>query len=340
MTSSTSSSKAKRRPGPKLYSGWGLVGLVMIWVALELTLFRNLDVYGKSPGFIGQIAELKTSLDGAEKQQIEVAVFGDSMSMDALRPEIMEDAAGLPAGSVFNFSLSGGSAYDMYQTYDRYADELPLKQAIVVVNEHQLNNAEAADDVKFRYFAGLGDRVKAMEKDNYGELLLGWVSKGYGLRDVWTMMLEKQRDGKLREEAPYYPGGLKPLTWSPKTDKTEEHAQKVADRWFENYDLSGVRTDALEKLLRGLHEDGVETTVLMIPRSDYFEDAVAAKHAMNRERFLQKVQGFVDEYDTEFEIMGNDMLNYDEDFRDTNHLSSAGAEKVSRLVAEKWLRAE
>lgn len=336
---------SKQRAGRR-YIGMGMLALLSILILLEALVFRNVDFYGHSPGFIGQMAELKASYAQEEPQQIKVAIFGDSMSLDALRPEIMEDEAGWRRGTVFNFSLSGGSAFDMYKTYKNYEERLPgLEHAIVVVNEHQINNAEAAKDIKFKFYANLNDRIQVMNADNYGELLLGWVWKGYEMREVWRMVLDKYRHDReypeepkqLRYEIPVYPGGIKPLTWSPKTDKTYEHAEEVAARWFDPYVTAGVRTDALGKLIQELSERGVKVTIVQIPRTPFFEQAVSAKYETQRQQYLGIVQGFADAHGAEFAVMSNEGLDPETDFRDTNHVSSQGAEKVSREIARRWL---
>ncbi|GEM_PF-1127504 len=333
--------RSKRR-----YLGLGLAAMLAILILLETLVFRNVDFYGYSPGFIGQLGELKASFAQEEPEQIKVAIFGDSMSLDALRPDIMEEEAGLPRGTVFNFSLSGGSAFDMYKTYKSYESQLPaLEHAIVVVNEHQINNAEAAKDIKFKFYANLNERLQVMNADNYGELLLGWAWKGYEMREVWIMMLDKYRHDRdhpdepkqLREAIPAYPGGIKPLTWSPKTDKTYEHAVEVADRWFDPYVTDGVRTDALGKLIRELSERGVEVTIVQIPRTPFFEQAVSAKYEEQRQEYVDIVQRFADAHGAAFTVMSNEGLDPETDFRDTNHVSTEGAEKVSREVARRWL---
>ncbi|GIQ70889.1 hypothetical protein DUZ99_13330 [Xylanibacillus composti] len=340
------SAEGSRQRARRRYIGLGLAALLSILILLETLVFRNTDFYGYSPGFIGQLAELKASYAQEEPAQIKVAIFGDSMSLDALRPEIMEDEAGWPRGTVFNFSLSGGSAFDMYKTYKSYESRLPaMEHAIIVVNEHQINNAEAAKDIKFKFYANLNDRLQVINRDNYGELLLGWAWKGYEMREVWKMMLDKYRHDRehpdepkqLRDEIPAYPGGIKPLTWSPRTDKTYEYAEEVAARWFDPYVTEGVRTEALGKLIRELTESGVQVTILQIPRTPFFEQAVSAKYEDKRQEYLAIVQGYADEYGAAFTVMSNEGLDPETDFRDTNHVSPDGAEKVSRDIARRWL---
>src|SRR5690606_24728395 len=146
---------------------------------------------------------------------------------------------------IFNFSISGGSAFDIYKTYLSYVDRLPnLEKVFVIVNEHQMNNEDPANYILFKYYAGLKDRLKVMNTDNYGELLFGWALKSYDMRTEWSKMVEKYRKGELREEIPAFEGGLKPITWSPGTDRTPEYAMETAERWFRGYTLEGVRTDA------------------------------------------------------------------------------------------------
>jgi hypothetical protein len=310
-----------------------LFGFLVIMVLLEAFVFRNVDFYGYSPGFIGQMAELKASFAQAEEEEITVAVFGDSQSMDAIRPEQLAEAMGLEPENIFNFSLSGASAFDLYKTYEAVRDRLPrLEQAVVVVNEHQFNNAEAADDIKFKFTANLRERLAAMDADNYGDLLLGWLSKAYDMRSVWTMMLEKYRNGELREEIPVHAGGLPPVTWSPSSSRTAEYAEETADRWFVHYDLEGVRTEAFEALVRELADRGVRVTIVQLPRSQIFEEIIREKYAAEQERYLQLVSGIAERYGAEWIIMPNGELSLEKHFRDTNHVNPAGARWVSAYL--------
>ena len=73
-----------------------------------------------SPGSsLGQFAELDRSFKHADAEKITVAIFGDSHSIDALRPEYMAEPAGLTPENIFNFSISGGKAFDIYHTYKK-----------------------------------------------------------------------------------------------------------------------------------------------------------------------------------------------------------------------------
>lgn len=332
-------SKKQRR-----YLGWGLVFFLAFLVLSEIFVFRNLDVYGYSPGFIGQIAEIDKSFENADASRIETAVFGDSEGMDALRPELLADAAHVSRDRLFNFSLSGGSAYDIAQMYEHYKNRLPhLKQAIVEVNEFQLNNDDAANDIKFKFFAGLRDRLTVMNGNNYGELLLGWALKSYDMRTVWHMMIDKYKEGQLRKDIPLHQGGLPPVTWSPKSDKTREHAEEVADRWFKGYQLEGVRTQAFEAMIRDLRQTGVEVEIIQLPRSSYFEEVIRTKYAAEQRLYLQKVQSIADRYGASFTVIPPDGLTLEitlEDFRDTNHVNSQGAAKISEYVGKRWLSAD
>ncbi len=327
----------KERTGRR-YPGWGLLGFIVLIVFLEIAVFRNIDFYGLSPGFIGQIAELKHSFARADADQIEIAVLGDSQSIDALRPEMLAAELGIPRERIFNFSISGGSAFDIAKTYDRYKDRLPrLKKAIVVVNEHQLNDTLNDGDVKFKYFAGLRDRLAVMNADNYGELLLGWALKMYDMRTVWADMVLKYRSGKLRDHIPAHEGGLAPVVWSKPEDRTKAYANEVADRWFQQYRIDGVRTRAFDAMIRELRSRGVAVTILQLPRSSYFEDTVKEKYGKQQDAYFAVVRGIAERYGASFEVMPNDELTLD-DFRDTNHVNPKGAEWVSRYVARRWLR--
>jgi hypothetical protein len=317
----------------------GLIGLVLLLATMEISIFRNIDFYGKSPGFIGQFAEIKASFEAADPERIKVAVLGDSQSMDALRPNYMAEGSLYAEEEIFNFSISGGSAFDIAETWDLYKDRMPeLEKVIVIVNEHQFNHARAAEDIKFQYFANFGERLSVMNLDNYGELSLGWVLRAYGMRTIWSQMIDKHKQGELRSEIPVHKGGLPPQTWSPSTDRTPQYAEEVADRWFENYHTDGVRSDRFERMIRSLHSRDIQMVIVQLPRSEYFEEVILRKYPEELAAYNQLIQSIADQYDTEFVKMSNKDLDLETHFRDTNHVNPEGARAVSDEVSRRWLR--
>jgi len=353
MNSSTSNSKIRpddrtplrRTTGRKSHKRqvWranaGISGFIVLIILLEVFLFRNLYFYGLSPGNIGQLGELKASFAHAEHEQIKVAIFGDSQSMDALRPELLAEQSSYEQAQLFNFSISGGSAYDLEQVYQQYASALTeLESAIVVVGEHQFNESRTVEDIKFKYFAGLRDRLQVMNRDNYGELLLGYVFKSYGMRTEWTMMIDKYQAGELRSEVPVHAGGLPPVTWSPRQSRTEEYAQETADRWFEHFEMGGLRSAGFASLIQDLREQDIDVTVIQLPRHEWFEQAIRDNYATEQQQYRQFLQQVTDQYGAKLWLMSNEGLALETHFRDTNHVNEEGARLVSRQVAERLLR--
>lgn len=316
----------------------GLAGLVAFVIAAEVLFFRNVMFYGLSPGFIGQLGELEATFAHHGGERVRVAIFGDSQSMDALLPEHLAAESDYEVGEIFNFSLSGGSAYDMEQMWRKYRNRLPaLEKVIIVVNEHQFNEARAVEDIKFRFFASLGERLQVIDQENYGDLLLGWALRSYEMRTVWTQMIEKWRAGELREKVPVHEGGLPPVTWSPSTDRSMDYARDTAERWFEDFKMGGVRSRAFERLVSELNASGVEVVILQLPRSSLFEQAIEERYAAERDAYWDYVQGIARQYGFEAAKVPNDELELDTHYRDTNHVNPQGAEWVSRYVARRWL---
>lgn len=324
----------------RLYS-FGFIGFFLLIGTSEVTVFRNLDFYGLSSGFIGQFSEMDKSFHSGDPSKITTAVFGDSMSIDALRSDYLAEAAGRSKESFFNFSISGGKGYDIYKTYQKYKDELTgLQEAIVVVNEHQINSFNMENDDKFKYYSGLKDRIRIMNWDNYGELLAGWALKSYDLRALWAKMFDSYRQGKLKNFKARA-GGLTPQApdatdpnYIKGNTKTVEIAEGTADRWFEEYELDGLQTESLENLLRDLHDSGVRIHIVQIPRTQRFEDAVKSKYAAEQKQYLDLVEGWAVEYGADFTIMSNEGLTLEKHFRDTNHVTPQGARIVTARVAE------
>ncbi|MFC5700903.1 SGNH/GDSL hydrolase family protein [Cohnella faecalis] len=336
MSSFISNSKKLRKR-----LSWGLIGLVVLGAVAEIGVFRNLDFYGKAPySFIGQLDVLDQSFKHAETSRITTAVFGDSQSIDALRPELMGSAGGRDPGTIFNFSVSGGKAFDIYHTYLKYESKLTgLQEAIVVVNEHQINSYRIDKGDMFRYYAGFNDRLAVMDRHNYGELMLGWVSKAFDLRTTWSSkIVDPYLKGTLSKPFKWKAGGLAAVTMVDPEHMTAAYAEDTAKRWFEEYDPEGLQTDSFEALLSALHNRGVRIVVLQIPRSAEFETAIRKLYPEERSQYERTISAIASKYDAEFHMMSNEGLPLSTYFRDTNHLNPKGAAIVSKSVAELWLK--
>jgi hypothetical protein len=325
--------------------GWGALVAFLLLGLLDVYVFRNPAFYdlgnknGARGGFIGQFAHIERAFEAQGGENIEYAIFGDSQSIDALRPDLMAEALGVPADRIFNFSVSGGKPTDNLYLYRTYANRMPnLKKAIYVVNEHQLNNADAGDDTKFKFHATLRQRLKALDRDNYGELLTGWALRSFGLRTEWNGLIGRYRAGTWPpEEEAMFPGGIEPLRWADPKTKTPEYAEEVAERWFRNWQPKGVYTDALTELLKAWQEHGVEAVVLQIPRMPWFEATVAKKHAEERDEYLRVVSEAAKETGAMFEVVAAEEAGLTEEhFRDVNHMNPDGADVFSRYAARRW----
>lgn len=325
--------------------GWGALAAFLLLGLMDASIFRDPAFYdlgnknGARGGFIGQFAHIARAFEAQGGENIEYAIFGDSQSIDALRPDAMAEALGIPADRIFNFSTSGGKPTDNLYLYRKYAKQMPnLKKVLYIVNEHQLNNADAGNDTKFKFHARLRQRLKAINRDNYGELLTGWALRSFGLRTEWTALLERYRAGTWPpEEEAVFPGGIEPLRWAPPSTKTPEYAEEVAERWFRDWQPDGVYTDALAELLAAWRERGVEAVVLEIPRMPWFEAAVAEKYGEEREQYVRMVAEIAARYGAAFEVVSAEEAGLTEDgFRDVNHMSPDGAAAFSRHAALRW----
>jgi hypothetical protein len=326
--------------------GWGLFVVLLILAVADITIFRDAYTYdvgtakGARGGFIGQWAQLDRSLKATNPDRIEYAVFGDSQSLDAFRPDIMADELGLNAEQIFNFSVTGGKPTDIAYTYNHYLDQLPnLQHVILVVNEHQLNSADSAQDPKFKFHASLRERWQAMNKDNYGELLTGWVFRSFGMRAEWQPLVSRYRSGELPVNPAPFPGGIQPIPWSPPTDKTAAFAKQVADRWFRDWQPEGVYALTFDRLVRDIHDDGIELTIVQLPRTDLFEQEVRSHYAAEQQAYFDHIRTIASASGVEFTVMDASTTGVTLDsFRDTNHVNPLGAEQISRYAADRWWR--
>lgn len=318
---------------------WSFIGLISLLITADTSVFHNSEMYPNAYDFVGQMGQIKRSFEMSNPAKITTIILGDSQSIDALRPELMAPSVGMDPASIFNFSLTGGKAFEIYHTYLTYEKKLPiLKQAIVVVNEHQINSYAIDKDSKFRFYASFEDRLRVMNKDNYGELLLGWVFKAYDMRSTWVPMFDSfLKKGPAKEIKPQK-GGLPAVLSVDPSHKTSSWAQETAERWFDHYQPDGIQTDSFESLMSSFQKRGIKVTVIMIPRSAEFEAAVMKLHPKERQVFLDKVSFLAKHYGATFNVMSNQGLSLKEYFRDTNHLNPKGAAIVSKSVAETWLK--
>lgn len=346
MTLFTSDSDGKKVQSRRItfrsfrHLGWGLLFALLLLALTDIYVFRDAYTYDMGRpargGFIGQWAHLDRSFKAADPDRIQFAVFGDSQSIDALRPGIMADQLGVDEAGVFNFSVTGGKPTDMAYTYHQYIERLPnLRHIILIVNEHQFNNADVGQDIKFKFHAGLSRRLQAMNKDTYGELLTGWALRSFGMRTEWIKLIGKYRKGEWPADSPSYPGGIEPLTWSPPEDLTAEHAQETADRWFKDWQPEGVYTDTFDRLVRDIRQRDIRLTILQIPRAEPFEQAIQHSYVEQQQSYFTHIRTIADAADSEFAVIDPGILSL-ADFRDTNHVNKQGADKLSRYAAEKW----
>ncbi|MDO3408716.1 hypothetical protein QWJ34_02945 [Saccharibacillus sp. CPCC 101409] len=329
-----------RRRGPLRRIGLGLLVFALLVTGLEIFVFRSAAFYAHAPGFVGQIGEVEATFDAEDEAKIHTIILGDSMSRDGLRPTLLAKASGEPADAFFNFSLSGGSAFDMAHMYASVEDRLPnLQTAIVAVQEHQFNNDDAGTDSKFRYYANLQERFQAMNAHNYGELLMGWTLKSYDLRGEWRKMVDKYGTGDLYDRVRVYKDehGLPADPTYPPKGKTKRYAEATAERWFADYEPDGVRTKAFEQMLRKLHKRGVRIVMVQLPRSDYFEQAVGSGYAADEREFQDLMGRLAKRYEAEYARIPNDSLDFEREFRDTNHVNPEGAQWVGDYVARTYL---
>lgn len=327
--------------------GWGALVAFVLLGLLDVYVFRDAAFYdlgnknGARGGFIGQFAHIERAFRAAGGDNITYAVFGDSQSIDGLRPDVMAEVLGVPAGRIFNFSTSGGKPTDNLYLYRKYGERMPnLERVIYVVNEHQLNNADAGEDTKFKFHATLAQRLVAMNRDNYGELLAGWALRSFGLRTEWRSLIERYQAGTWPpEEEAMFPGGIEPLRWAASSMRTPEYAAEVADRWFKDWQPRGVYTDALGDLLAAWRERGLDVVVVQIPRMPAFDEAVATTYDKERDAYVRMVKEMATSSGATFELIRAEEAGLDTDsFRDVNHMNPEGADVFSRFAAKRWWR--
>jgi len=319
----------------------GLIWCLVFLTILEIAVFRNPKLYLLAPdGFIGQMVDLEQRLELRDKQKIEWLIIGDSQGRDGLRPPMLAKAAGIDAAAVFNLSISGGKPIDTLRILEKKLDELPnLKGVIIQVNEHQLNNYPLKKDSKFRYNATLSERWQAPGLAQKADLLLGWLSYGYGMRDVWQNLWKLYRLGKLptRVSTPAtYHWGLEPWTQGGTNFKTVNTARDTAQRWMENYQLQGPQTRALEQIIAMLEARKLEWLFIHLPRMPVFEQEMQKNYGQQQALFFSYLEKTAQQHQCRFWRDQRPLPA--EAFRDVNHVNDKGAlllaQRYGKIFAE------
>ncbi|AMA71715.1 hypothetical protein SAMN04489735_103414 [Aneurinibacillus thermoaerophilus] len=324
-----------RRSKRRRKQSWWMRGFLwaLLLVALcEAFIFRNPALYGMSPAsFIGQITDVEKRLESQNTAKIKLLVLGDSQSMDALRPPLLAARYGLKPDEVFNLSISGGKAVDMLHLYEKHKQDLPnLQHVIISVNEHQLNASTDFSDNKFRYHATLAERLQVPHFENKMDLAFGWLLYSYGLREVWTEMAKLYWEDKLPQpprDQYKYKWGLPPVEAREANHLGPAYAAEVAKRWMRDYQLKGVETNALERLMKELSKQGVSFTVVQLPRTQAFETIMKKQYASEQAAYRHLVGELSTRYNGRFIIIPPTLD--DSYFRDANHVNKKGAEKIT-----------
>ncbi|WCK54220.1 hypothetical protein PP175_23510 [Aneurinibacillus sp. Ricciae_BoGa-3] len=333
MNSFTSNSRGQG-PSRKWWMG-GLAFAILFLVLCETLIFRNLSFYGAAPtSFIGQVDDLQKRLARVDKTKIKMVIFGDSESMDGLRPPLIAKQYGYKPDEVFNLSVSGGKPVDMLRMYELDMSQLSnVQKAIISVNEHHLNNSHYGQSTLFRYNATLGERLSAGTIEEKADLTFGWLLYAYGMRDVWTQMLSLYTEGKLPKppsDQYAYRWGLPPVTAIDRSHIGPAYSNDVGQRWMTDYRMEGAHTQAMEKLVSGLAGRGIQLEFIQLPRTRDLESVLGGKYGTQQKQFRDRIQRMADQHHAPFLIIPPVLDN--SNFRDANHLNTKGANAVVKFL--------
>ena len=315
----------------------GLIWFLIFFILIEAFIFRNPSLYGLVPkSFIGQIIDLENRFKAQDSSQIEWIILGDSQAMDAVRPPLIAKQLGIEADKLFNLSISGGKPVNELHLLQKSLPKLNnLKGVLIVVGEHQFNNTALNKDIKFRYDANLKERILASDISERADLLLGGISYGYGLRDVWWQIGKEVWEKKIpidqlkNQEVKYkYPWGLDPVPWSAPEYKTEQYAKETADRWLNNFEIEGPHTVAFLDTVELLDKSNIPWVVVQLPRMILIEDAINKQYPNEQKAYYHFIEETVETYNKEFIINEFPKLP-DDAFRDINHVNEKGAKLLA-----------
>jgi len=257
-----------------------------------------------------------------------IVIFGDSHAAQGIFAPILAKELNLPASSVINAGVGGGTIYDCVLFEKRNLRRLQQAPLIIYcVDIGYFKNGNSGSGFQFGHFANLSDR-------------LTWSPSPYNLlvgvfRTVDKQLLFKTLLETVKRTARNYLSPPSRLA-APVIDKREAYnTRERVDAWCATFELSLTELAQFKQLLSRRKNDGQQVLLLQVPcRADFMRELserYSTKYAAYKNAIRQMGEPYLLCEDAS--ICGLQ----DHDFRDCDHLAHRGAFKFASFLGD-WLK--
>ena len=203
-------------------------------------------------------------------EPFEIGVFGSSVSIWGVLPEVIAEELDVPENSVRKLAVQGGTPFDMWQLLQRNPEKFEkMRTAVVEINPRMLDDDQEGGrmSVTVAQHASLDERELLTRKvDRWkqrGDLVLPILSVRRPVKDAMLDVLNTPHLASVhphpdRRLTPHGPG------WHVEDEDPVNHlfvdsvtADKAARRIMGNWHLSRLHHDALKKSLAWFKDHGV-----------------------------------------------------------------------------------
>ena len=350
MTPQVSDSSPPRKRRWSAWFGPGTLVAGLVFLAGRLVLepmreFPQFDDEGMDPYGVVEKYRIR-EID----HPIEVAIFGSSVSIWGILPELMADELGTPHHTVRKLTVQGGTPFDMWTLLRRNPERFAkLRVAVVEINPRMLDEDTESGRMRVTVaqHATWEERSLLYRKEDRwrqrSDLFVPLHSVRRPLGDVVLNLLGPPLDSSVypapaRRLHPQSPG------WDVVDEEPESHyfvgtvsAHDAATRIMGNWQLSRLYDHALRQSIAWFTERGIPVVYHQMPvhpdvAALVSADAKVAKGyatynrylatlKLPREHFLQHLSCL----DCGIPVHG---------MRDQTHLNEIGATLYSKLLAE------
>jgi hypothetical protein len=304
-------------------------------VVLEVLSRRVVARYTVRGG-IAQLDGLTAVIRGLERRPV-VLFLGTSHVRSGIVPAVIERRLGLPRGAVLSAGLGGASPYELRRLYETNERTLgAARLALVEVAPMYFSRVRA---VASRLGLDLHTRLHFPARPlARADWLLGWALAAWDTRRAWRDLATSAGQRALRGvglggapfDADGYPTG--PSFRSPRGDHMAE-AERVLRAQFEPYSFDHDVLRDFVTLLGRMEANGTRVVLVEYPAAPVFEVLLQRRYPQAMRDEEAALAGPLSPYPV-LRVSSSQEKELEDEFQDSHHLSRAGAERFSAMLAE------
>ncbi|MFN3202877.1 MAG: hypothetical protein ACE366_31080 [Bradymonadia bacterium] len=269
----------------------------------------------------------------AQRPTPKVLVMGSSRPRDAVAPDVVAQAMGLPAGAVMNVALAQGTPRDALAMYTRHRGRLSGAEVLLLgLDDWQLNAGYPPLDRAMRAY-GLSERLQGHAMIHQPKLIAGWVWKTYDIRRPLRRMLSSLHQTQNHDVKLASDGRIVRKSKGPKGPETFDVAAS-GRRYLKHWQLNTLAIEHVQTLKRMTEEDGVQLLIFEAPLRDRYVDWVEQHRPQAWGEYREalaslSIDGHLEPRASAFGLMPTDFYDY-------GHVTPHGAEVFSAQLG-RWL---